>query len=100
MAENIAVKTIEFLIGFFILLIAAEMISGIILLFLIPSLGIATTEAQFMAYLRIGVYTFKAIILLAAFFIRKMAAIGFLSAEIFDILFGFTLSSYLGIGTN
>ena len=54
MADGFIKKTIEFLLGFFLVPIIVGLIGVAIMLFVIPSLGIASNESQFIYYSQLG----------------------------------------------
>ena len=99
MAEGFIGKVVEFLLGFFLVPVVVGVIGGTIIFFLIPLLGVASSESQFIYYSRIGMFILKGAVLVLLFFIRKMVAIGYLVGIIIDFVFGFAVSPYLGINT-
>ena len=83
-------KIIQFIIGFLLIPIIVGIIGGILIVFIIVTTGIATTETEVIAYSQIGLFIFRGIILVILFFVKKIVAIGYLLSIILDFVFGFS----------
>jgi len=90
MARTLVGKIIEFLIGFFLVPLVVGIVGGIALLFIIGSLGLASSEEQFMAYSLIGLWILKGLVILLLLFFRRHIAYGYIAGIILDFFSGFS----------
>lgn len=98
MIKDILFGVIEFVIGFLLIPIFINLLSGA-LIAMLANINVASSVTQLIAYSQIGSYALRGIVLILLFKIRKIIAFGYLADLILEFV-GIALPALLKVPLN